>query len=132
MFVQTFTQSQCYGEFHCFHARLTPDQFVEIHVGAPTPNRQHSCLKPSFDPDLPYLLATLIPTSHHIEPMTTTLATTAMIMESDNVQDEKEENLDKIGQHAMKLVQQYQSEFSNRIQQWIGQFISQVKLLMLH
>ena len=30
--VQTFTQSQCYGEFHCFHAKLTQDDFVEIHV----------------------------------------------------------------------------------------------------
>ena len=45
---------------------------------------------------------------------------------------EKEENLNKIGQHALQLVQQYQSEFSNRMQKWVSEFISQVKLLMLH
>ena len=61
IYVQTFTQSQCYGEFHCFHAKLTPDNFVEIHVGAPTPNIEHSCVRPSFDVDIPYLLATLVP-----------------------------------------------------------------------
>ena len=35
---------------------------MEIHVGAPTPNVEHACLKPSFDLEVPYLLATLIPT----------------------------------------------------------------------
>ena len=59
---KTFTQSQCYGEYHCFHAKLTNDNLVEIHVGAPTPNVEHACLKPSFDLEVPYLLATLIPT----------------------------------------------------------------------
>ena len=64
--VKTFTQSQCYGEYHCFHAKLTNDNFVEIHVGAPTPNVEHACLKPSFDLEVPYLLATLIPTDFGI------------------------------------------------------------------
>ena len=43
----------------------------------------------------------------------------------------KAENLDKIGQHAMKLMQQYQQEFSGHLQNWVSEFINQVKLLFV-
>ena len=44
---------------------------------------------------------------------------------------EKAQNLEKIRQHAVKLVQQYQSDFSMKIQKWVGEFTNQVKLLFL-
>ena len=73
--VTAFTQSQCYGEYQCLHAKLTSDQFVEIHVGAPTPNIEHACLKPSFDLDVPYLLATLVPSDLDISVTTENIIT---------------------------------------------------------
>ena len=145
IYVQTFTQSQCYGEYHCFHAKLTEDNFVEIHVGAPTPNIEHSCLKPSFDIDVPYLLATLVPDididRNSQSPITNfqSLDYLNSIIEDNTEQDidsqmdltEKSQNLDKIQQHAMKLVRQYQSDFSDKIQNWVIEFTNQVKLLFL-
>ena len=61
------------------------------------------------------------------------------IIEDDTEQDidsqmdltEKSQNLDKIQQHAMKLVRQYQSDFSDKIQNWVIEFTNQVKLLFL-
>ena len=149
IYVQTFTQSQCYGEYHCFHAKLTEDNFVEIHVGAPTPNIEHSCLKPSFDIDVPYLLATLVPdldmdrifqepiaNLQSITPNIESILPSGDYYEDDIVPQmdltEKSQNLEKIQQHAMKLVQQYQSDFSVKIQKWVGEFTNQVKLLFLH
>ena len=41
----------------------------------------------------------------------------------------KEANLVKIGQHAMKLLNQYQSEFSDKIRKWMNELMTQVKLL---
>ena len=41
----------------------------------------------------------------------------------------KEANLVKIGQHAMKLLNQYQSEFSGKIRKWMNELMTQVKLL---
>ena len=45
---------------------------------------------------------------------------------------EKTQNLERIRQHAMKLVQQYQSDFSIKIQKWVSEFTNQVKLLFLN
>ena len=139
IYVQTFTQSQCYGEYHCFHAKLTEDNFVQIHVGAPTPNIEHSCLKPSFDLDVPYLLATLVPDMdmdrifqepNNFQPTIINSEEEEIVPQMDLT--EKSENLEKIGQHAMKLVQQYQNDFNVKIQKWVGEFTKQVKLLFLH
>ena len=49
-------------EYHCFHAKLNAEAgLVDLHVGSPVPNVEHACLKPSFDIDVPFLLATLMP-----------------------------------------------------------------------
>ena len=58
--VQVFTQSQCLGSYQCLAARLQDDR-VQLQLGAATPNIEHSCVPPSFDPQLPFLLATLVP-----------------------------------------------------------------------
>ena len=117
--VTTFTQSQCYGEFQCLHAKLTSDQFVEIHVGAPTPNIEHACLKPSFDLDVPYLLATLVPsdldiavtpTENNINPIEFSAISHSNSNNNPRNSDNsnQEANLMKIGQHAITLMNQYQ------------------------
>lgn len=132
--VKTFTQSQCYGEYHCFHAKLNQGNLVDIHVGAPTPNIEHACLKPSFDLEVPYLLATLVPSNlefNIIDETTSENKIQTSRFQHNYSNNEKEANLDKIGQYAMKLMQQYQSEFSDKMQKWIGEFIDQVKLLCL-
>eukprot|EP00090_Calanus_glacialis_P044755 TRINITY_DN8019_c0_g1_i2.p1 TRINITY_DN8019_c0_g1~~TRINITY_DN8019_c0_g1_i2.p1 ORF type:complete len:294 (-),score=55.97 TRINITY_DN8019_c0_g1_i2:37-918(-) len=60
--VQIFSQSQCLGEYHCLHAKFSPNSnTVTIHLGAPTPHIEHSCVPPSFDEFVPYLKATLVP-----------------------------------------------------------------------
>ena len=54
--------AQCLGEYHCLHAKLSPNSnTVTIHLGAPTPHIEHSCVPPSFDEFVPYLKATLVP-----------------------------------------------------------------------
>ena len=53
--VQVFTQSQCLGSYQCLAARLQGDR-VQLQLGAATPNIEHSCVPPSFDPQLPLLL----------------------------------------------------------------------------
>ncbi len=144
VYVQTFTQSQCYGEYHCFHATLTEDNFVEIHVGAPTPNIEHSCLKPSFDISVPYLLATLVPDfdmtgiANRPQDVSPQMRPEMMPMNSNGKAtaaagdslESKEDNLKKIGQHAMNLLQQYQSDFNSKLQSWVGEFINQIQLLL--
>ncbi len=51
-----------YREYHCFHAKLNAEAgLVDLHVGSPVPNVEHACIKPSFDIDVPFLLATLMP-----------------------------------------------------------------------
>ncbi|XP_023335265.1 uncharacterized protein LOC111706586 isoform X2 [Eurytemora carolleeae] len=63
--LQTFSQSQCYGEYHCFHALLSSSTgTIKLHVGAPSPNIEHSCVIPSFDPDVPFMMATIIPANN--------------------------------------------------------------------
>jgi hypothetical protein len=53
-----------FREYHCFHAKLNEDAgLVDLHVGSPTPNVEHACMTPSFDIDVPFLLATLMPGS---------------------------------------------------------------------
>jgi hypothetical protein len=140
--VKTLTQSQCYGEYHCFHAKLKPDNLVDLHVGAPTPNVEHACLRPSFDIDVPYLLATLMQTTSldlltSAQPVQQSKSRpVSPIMpnhlESDVSQnEEKSENLIKIGQHAIKLLKQYQSEFSGKMEQLMTNFVNQVKMLCI-
>lgn len=34
-----------------------------VHLGAPTPHIEHSCVPPSFDETVPYLRATLVPSA---------------------------------------------------------------------
>ena len=138
--VTTFTQSQCYGEFQCLHAKLTSDQFVEIHVGAPTPNIEHACLKPSFDLDVPYLLATLVPsdldiavtpTENNINPIEFSAISHSNSNNNPRNSDNsnQEANLMKIGQHAITLLNQYQSEFNEKVRKWMEELMTQIKLL---
>ena len=138
--VTTFTQSQCYGEFQCLHAKLTSDQFVEIHVGAPTPNIEHACLKPSFDLDVPYLLATLVPsdldiavtpTENNINPIEFSAISHSNSNNNPRNSDNsnQEANLMKIGQHAITLMNQYQSEFNEKVRKWMEELMTQIKLL---
>jgi len=56
-----FSQSQCQGAYQCLQAELHSDS-VTLHLGAPTPHLQHSCLAPSFDQEVPFLKATLVQT----------------------------------------------------------------------
>ena len=142
--VTTFTQSQCYGEFQCLHAKLTSDQFIEIHVGAPTPNIEHACLKPSFDLDVPYLLATLVPSdidiavippneNNIINPMEFSAnSPTHNNNNNPRISDTNsnhEANLMKIGQHAITLLNQYQGEFNEKVRKWMEELMTQIKLL---
>ena len=138
--VTAFTQSQCYGEYQCLHAKLTSDQFVEIHVGAPTPNIEHACLKPSFDLDVPYLLATLVPsdldiavtpTENNINPIEFSAISHSNSNNNPRNSDNsnQEANLMKIGQHAITLLNQYQSEFNEKVRKWMEELMTQIKLL---
>jgi hypothetical protein len=115
---------------------------VDLHVGAPTPNVEHACLRPSFDIDVPYLLATLMQTTSldlltSAQPVQQSKSRpVSPIMpnhlESDVSQnEEKSENLIKIGQHAIKLLKQYQSEFSGKMEQLMTNFVNQVKMLCI-
>ena len=95
--------------------------------------REHSCLKPSFDLDVPYLLATLIPSQLDIQPnlIPPYIPSPPTRVQESESSAEKEANLNKIGQHAMKLLQQYQSDFSSKMQNWMREFMEQIKLLCL-
>merc|ERR1711874_112913 len=70
--LQTFTQSQCYGEYHCFHSVWDPEtSTAQLHVGAPSHTIEHSCVAPNFDPDVPFLIATVIPGNNRSVPLPT-------------------------------------------------------------
>ena len=101
--------------------------------------REHSCLKPSFDLDVPYLLATLIPSQLDIQPnlippyipvIPPRIPENSQSIGAEH-SDEKEANLKKIGVHAMKLLQQYQSDFSTKMTNWMKEFMEQIQLLCL-
>ena len=91
-------------------------------------------MKPSFDLDVPYLLATLIPSQLDIQPNLVPPYIPPRVPQrnpSPGNSEEKEANLNKIGLHAMKLLQQYQSDFSSKMQNWMKEFMEQIKLLCL-
>ena len=109
-------------------------------MGAPTPNIEHACLKPSFDLDVPYLLATLVPTDLDVSSVITTennfnpMEFSANSPSNNNprisdINSNQEENLMKIGQHAMTLLNQYQSEFNEKVRKWMEELMTQLKLL---
>ena len=50
---------QCLGSYQCLEAVRTRDS-VKLHLGAPTPHLEHSCVPPNFDDDVPFLKATLV------------------------------------------------------------------------
>ncbi len=140
--VKTFTQSQCYGEYHCFHAKLdASNNFIDLHVGSPTPNIEHACLKPSFDPEVPYLMATLIPSDgssslqpprkvkQQIQPSPSALPPTQIRPPVQGIVQERTENLNKIGRHAQALLKQYSGEFQTRMVTLLKTMVDQVKLL---
>ena len=99
-------------------------------------HREHSCLRPSFDLDVPYLLATLIPSQLDIQPNLIPPYIPAVPpripenSQSTGDNSEKEANLKKIGVHAMKLLQQYQSDFSSKMTNWMKEFMEQIQLLL--
>ena len=83
--------------------------------------------------DVPYLLATLIPSQLDIQPNLIPPYIPAVpprIPESTGDNSEKEANLKKIGVHAMKLLQQYQSDFSSKMTNWMKEFMEQIQLLL--
>lgn len=149
VFVKTFTKSQCYGEYHCFHAKLSPSDdanplgLVDLHVGAPCDNEEIACVKPYLDIDVPYLLATLVPIHTQPSLASSNPQTKAEIehnnpanipvnqLETTTVYDneEKEANLKKIGKHALALLKQYQGEFSTKLEQLVNGIVKQVKYL---
>ena len=110
-------------------------------MGAPTPNIEHACLKPSFDLDVPYLLATLVPSDLDVSSVITTennfnpMEFSAVISDSNNNNNPRidnsnqEANLMKIGQHAITLLNQYQSEFNEKVRKWMEELMTQIKLL---
>ena len=110
-------------------------------MGAPTPNIEHACLKPSFDLDVPYLLATLVPSDidiAHIPPNENNIINpmefSANSPSNNNprisdINSNQEANLMKIGQHAMTLLNQYQSEFNEKVRKWMEELMTQIKLL---
>ena len=89
--------------------------------------------------DVPYLLATLIPSQLDIQPnLIPPYIPVIPHRIPENSQstgaehsDEKEANLKKIGVHAMKLLQQYQSDFSTKMTNWMKEFMEQIQLLCL-
>ena len=56
---QLFSQSQCLGSYQCFQVTKKGSS-VRIHLGAPTPHLEHSCVPPNFDDNVPFLKATLV------------------------------------------------------------------------
>ena len=56
---QQFSPWQCLGSYQCLEAVRTRDS-VKLHLGAPTPHLEHSCVPPNFDDDVPFLKATLV------------------------------------------------------------------------
>lgn len=68
--LQMFSQSQCYGEYHCFHGKYSPEtNSILLHVGAPTPTIENSCQAPAFDPEVPFLRITLLPANISASPL---------------------------------------------------------------
>ena len=86
--------------------------------------------------DVPYLLATLIPSQLDIQPNLIPPYIPAVPpripenSQSTGDNNEKEANLMKIGVHAMKLLQQYQSDFSSKMTNWMKEFMEQIQLLL--
>jgi len=57
-----FSQARCLGEYHCVHLMLSAaSSTISLHLGGATPHIEHACVAPAFDPDNPFLLATLLP-----------------------------------------------------------------------
>lgn len=56
---QLFSQSQCLGSYQCLQVTQKGTS-VRIHLGAPTPHLEHSCVAPNFDDTVPFLKATLV------------------------------------------------------------------------
>ena len=46
-----------------------------------------------------------------------------------DINSNQEANLMKIGQHAMTLLNQYQSEFNEKVRKWMEELMTQIKLL---
>ena len=58
---------KCLGSYQCLHAtRSHQSNTVNIHLGAPTPHLEHSCVPPALDQELPFLKSALIPSQGNI------------------------------------------------------------------
>ena len=93
--------------------------------------------------DVPYLLATLVPSdidiavvtppeNNIINPMEFSANSPSNNNNNPRISDtnsNQEANLMKIGQHAMTLLNQYQSEFNEKVRKWMEELMTQIKLL---
>ena len=50
---------KCLGSYQCLQVTKKGSS-VKIHLGAPTPHLEHSCVPPNFDDNVPFLKATLV------------------------------------------------------------------------
>ena len=56
---KTYVTLQCLGSYQCLQVTKKGTS-VQIHLGAPTPHLEHSCVAPNFDDNVPFLIATLV------------------------------------------------------------------------
>lgn len=145
--LQTFTQSQCYGEYHCFHSLLDPQtNTAQLHVGAPSHNIEHSCVTPNFDPEVPFLMATVIPiyksnvsgSAINVAPSGNSFngqnqrnsvqvgASQGYIDVNDQRIKEQAESVDAIKREGMSMIHSYQQQFSQQVEAVVTNLLERV------
>ena len=64
---QSWAQSFPWTTSAITQKRKQEQDTISIHLGAPTPHLEHSCVAPSFDNDVPFLRATLVKSGFRIQ-----------------------------------------------------------------
>ena len=58
---------ECLGSYQCLHAKRSHHSTtVNLHLGAPTPHLEHSCVPPAMDEEVPFLRSALIPAQSNV------------------------------------------------------------------